>query len=60
MDKLLLTTEEAADLLGISRWKVYELIRVGVLKSVKLGGSRRISSSVLAEFVANLADGNVA
>ncbi len=60
MDKLLLTTEEAADLLGISRWKVYELIRVGVLKSVKLGGSRRISSAVLAEFVASLADGNVA
>jgi excisionase family DNA binding protein len=51
---LLLTPEEAALALRVGRSKVYELIRAGALRSVKIGGSRRISSATLADFVAAL------
>jgi len=51
---LLLTAEEAAQALRVGRSKVYELMRSGVLRSVKIGGSRRISATALAEFVATL------
>jgi excisionase family DNA binding protein len=37
MDKLLLTATEAADVLGIGRTKVYELLRVGAIESVRVG-----------------------
>ena len=50
----LLTPEEAAQALKVGRSKVYELMRVGDLRSVKIGGSRRISAAALAEFVARL------
>lgn len=42
MEKLLLTVDETAQLLGVGRWKVFELIRQEHLTSVKLGGLRRI------------------
>ena len=51
---LLLTPEEAAQALRVGRSKVYELIRSRVLRSVKIGGSRRISATALAEYVATL------
>lgn len=51
---LLLTPEEAAKTLRVGRGKVYELMRAGSLRSVKIGGSRRISTGALAEFVAAL------
>lgn len=51
---LLLTPEEAASALRVGRSKVYDLMRSGVLRSVKIGGSRRISATTLAEFVAIL------
>ena len=54
MEKLLLSPIEAADQLGIGRSKIYELMRLGDLRSVKIGGSRRITRSALAEFVAGL------
>jgi excisionase family DNA binding protein len=50
----LLTPEEAAQALRVGRSKVYELIAAGALRSVKIGGSRRISAAALAEFVAQL------
>jgi excisionase family DNA binding protein len=50
----LLTPEEAAQVLRVGRSKVYELMRTGELRSVKIGGSRRISAVALAEFVAQL------
>jgi len=40
--------------LRVGRSKVYELMRAGSLRSVKIGGSRRISATALAEFVAAL------
>jgi excisionase family DNA binding protein len=51
---LLLTPEEAADTLRVSRSKVYALIRSGALRSVKIGGSRRISATALSEFIEDL------
>jgi excisionase family DNA binding protein len=51
---LLVRPEDAAQALGIGRTKVYELMRSGVLRSVKIGGLRRIPAAALAEFVAHL------
>lgn len=51
---LLLTPEETADTLRVSRSKVYALIRSGALRSVKIGGSRRISATALSEFIEDL------
>jgi len=51
---LLVRPEDAAILLGLGRTKVYELIRSGALRSVKIGGLRRIPASALTEFVAKL------
>ena len=39
---LLVCPEDAAHVLGIGRTKVYELIRSGALRSVRVGGLRRI------------------
>jgi excisionase family DNA binding protein len=51
---LLLTPEEAAKALRVGRSKVYDLMRSGMLRSVKIGGSRRVSATALKEFVAAL------
>ena len=51
MVKVLLTPEEVADALGIGRTKVYELILVGALESVKIGACRRIPADALAAYV---------
>jgi excisionase family DNA binding protein len=54
VDKLLLTPEEAADVLSIGRSKVYELISDGRLPSVRIDASRRVPISALVEFVEHL------
>jgi excisionase family DNA binding protein len=53
-DKVLLRPEEVAELLGVGRTKVYELMGSGLLRSVKIGGSRRVPTVALEEFVAAL------
>ncbi|WP_283139739.1 helix-turn-helix domain-containing protein [Rhizohabitans arisaemae] len=45
---------EAVLLLGLSRSKVYELLKSRRLESVKEGGSRRIPASSIAAYVALL------
>jgi excisionase family DNA binding protein len=52
--QLLHTPEQAADVLSISRTRVYELMAAGDLKSVKLGRSRRIPDTALRAFVDSL------
>jgi excisionase family DNA binding protein len=52
--RLLLRPEEAAQVLGLGRTKVYELMGSGALRSVRVGNSRRISAAALAEFVERL------
>lgn len=54
MEKLLLSPAEAAAHLSVGRSKVYELMRLGELRSVKIGGCRRIPRAALADFVASL------
>ena len=51
---LLVCPEEAARMLGVGRTKVYELMRSGALRSVRVGGLRRIPVAALDEFVARL------
>jgi excisionase family DNA binding protein len=56
-DRYLFTVREAAQLLGLSRTKVYELIRSGDLQSLHVGRSRRIARQALDRFVAKLDHG---
>lgn len=51
---VLLRPEDAAAALGIGRTKVYELMRSRALRSVKVGGLRRIPSTAITEFVTQL------
>ena len=55
MDKLLVSPEEAAELLGVGRSTVYDLMRTLALPSVKIGRCRRIPVSALRAFVDALA-----
>lgn len=57
MDKLLLTPEEAAEVLSLGRTKVYQLIGDGTLRSVRIGKCRRVPAAALADLVEQLADG---
>lgn len=54
LPRLLLTPEEAAHALGIGRTKLYQLLADGFLPSVRIGGSRRISTAALDQFVRGL------
>jgi len=60
MEKVLLTPAEAAQALGLSRTKVYELMAGGLLRSVKIGTSRRVPREALAELVERLSAGVMA
>ncbi|HZD71994.1 MAG TPA: helix-turn-helix domain-containing protein [Actinomycetes bacterium] len=50
--RLVLTPEEAAHALGISRSKLYELLRAGAIESIRR--SRRIPIQALRDFVERL------
>jgi excisionase family DNA binding protein len=51
---VLLRSEEVAKSLAIGRTAVFELIRTGELRSVKIGKSRRIPAEAVVEYVAGL------
>jgi excisionase family DNA binding protein len=51
MEKLLFTTEEAAEILCVGRSRIFDLIRTGQLRSLKIGKSRRVTREALEEFV---------
>ena len=55
-DLQLFSVVQVAQFLRIGRSKVYELMYKGELKSVKIGGSRRIRYSDLGEYVRYLDD----
>jgi excisionase family DNA binding protein len=57
MDKMLLTPSEAAQVLGVGRSKVYELMRRGALGSVRIDSCRRIPVDDLSALVARLLSG---
>jgi excisionase family DNA binding protein len=54
MNKLLYRPKEAAQMLGIGRDKLYDLMRSGRLRSVKDGRARFITTKALTEYVAML------
>ncbi len=58
MEKLLLTPTEAAEVLSISRSKLYELIGQGRLATVTIDTSRRVPSHALVEFIESLQHGD--
>lgn len=49
--KLLLTVDEAADMLSLGRTYVYQLVMCNKIASVKLGRKRRIPISALQDFI---------
>ena len=55
-EKLLLTPEEAAELLSLSRSTLYRLMARGEMPSHKVGRARRVPRARLEEFVASLQD----
>jgi excisionase family DNA binding protein len=56
MTRLLLTVPEAAEALAISRSKLYELLAAGLVRSVRIDGSRRVPVEALETYVATLLD----
>jgi excisionase family DNA binding protein len=52
MDKLLLRPVEAAEAIGISRSKIYELLASGDLPSVRIGASVRVPVEALRAWIA--------
>lgn len=54
MTKLLLTVPEAATALGISRSKLYELLKAGAIPSLRIDGSRRVPYRALTAYVDQL------
>ena len=56
MTRLLLTVPEAAESLAISRSKLYELIAAGLIRSVRIDGSRRVPVEALQTYVTQLLD----
>jgi excisionase family DNA binding protein len=54
-NKLLYKPAEAADVLGVSRARVYELIAEGTIPSIRLGASLRVPVDALQQRIADLA-----
>ena len=52
----LLTIDEAAERLRVSRWSVYNLIRAKQLHTVKIGRRRLVTPAALTECVKQLAE----
>jgi excisionase family DNA binding protein len=52
--KMLLTVSEAAAALAISRSKLYELFAAGLVRSVRIDGSRRVPVETLEAYIAGL------
>ena len=56
MTRLLFTVPEAAEALAISRSKLYELLAAGLVRSVRIDGSRRVPLEALETYAATLLD----
>lgn len=54
MQTLLYTPEQTAEILSIGRSRVFDLLRTGSLRSVKIGASRRIPGPAITEFIESL------
>jgi excisionase family DNA binding protein len=56
VERMLLTVEEAATVLGVGRSLMFELIASGQIESVRVGRLRRLRPEDLREYVASLRD----
>jgi excisionase family DNA binding protein len=54
VDITLFTIDEAATRLRVSRWSVYNLIRSGQLRTIKIGRRRLVPIDALAECLEQL------
>lgn len=50
----LLTVDQTAQHLGIGRTSVYQLIKSGELRSVRIGGLRRVHADDITDYVQRL------
>lgn len=55
-DRLLVRPDEAAEALGLSRSRIFEMIADETLPSIKIGKSRRIPYDALKQWVADQMD----
>ena len=60
MERLLLRPHEAAELLGLGRSTVYELIASGAIPSITIGRSRRVPLEALRAWVRAQTDAGAA
>ncbi len=60
MERLLLTANEVAIALGVSRRKVFSLIQNQEIESIKVGSLRRVHRDALHRYVDNLSHGDAA
>ena len=51
---ILFSPDEVARMLGVGRTKVYDLIRLRELRSVRVGAMRRVSAFALRDYVERL------
>jgi excisionase family DNA binding protein len=56
MERLLLRPVEAAEVIGVSRSKLYELLASGDLPSVRIGASVRVPVDALRAWIAEQLD----
>ncbi|MFF5264357.1 helix-turn-helix domain-containing protein [Actinomadura viridis] len=56
MNELVLTVDEAAERLRVSRWTLYNLIRSNQLRTIKIGRRRLVPVNALAEYLDLLAE----
>lgn len=52
----LLTVADVTEQLKISRATVFELIKTGELRSIKIGQSRRIPTDAVQDYISNLCE----
>lgn len=52
-DRLMLRPGEAADALGFSRSKTYELLAAGIIPSIRVNGSIRVPLDALRAWIAS-------
>jgi excisionase family DNA binding protein len=52
--RVLLSVEDAAEQLSVSRTRLYALIKAGDIASVRVGRLRRIPADALPQFIARL------
>ena len=51
-ERLLYKPQEAAEAIGVSRARAYELIASGKIPSIKIGGSIRVPVAALQDWIA--------